>query len=734
MKVSVNWLKEYVPFDVPVKDLAHRLTMAGVEVGGIENTGKPWDNVVIGQVVEIKQHPNADRLKLAEVDLGMEKETVVCGAPNIKAGDKVAFARVGAQLFDPGTGKTRVLEQAKIRGVVSRGMACSERELGLSEDHEGVLILPPEAPLGLPLNRFLGDTILDLEVTPNRPDCFSILGVAREVGALAKTGVRLPETKYAEKETPVGEFAAVEIADPDLCSRYCATVINNVSTGPSPYWMQQRLLSYGMRPISNIVDITNYVMLEYGQPLHAFDCRKIRGGKIIVRRAENEEVIESLDGVDRKLTKDDLVIADTRGPVAIAGVMGGANSEVTESTTSILLESANFNPVSIRRTSIRLGLRSEASMRFEKGLRPEYAMEAIKRATYLLAELCGGEVAAGIIDIYPGRQEAKTVLISPSEVKRVLGIDTGREEIVSSLSSLGFECGEEGETGIKVTSPWWRSDINQPVDVLEELARVAGYDSIPMTLLSSPLPPYRPQPLLELKNRVTDAMVASGMQEVITYSLTNLEAENKAFAGKDRPGISHLKLANPLSLEQEYLRTSLRPGLLAVLGSNRRHGEDRIRIFEAGRVFIPAEKGLPEEREMLAGILYGRRQEISWDGSGEAVDFYDAKGIVENLFQVLGLKAGFTGSEDTGMLPGRTAAITVEDTPAGVIGEVHPDVARSFEVDGSVFLFEISVAALLPFTGSGKIYRPLARFPGATRDLAVIVDASTTCRDIKELI
>ncbi len=461
MRISLNWLKEYVSINVPIKELAYRLTMAGTEVSRIESTGEPWEKVIIGQIVAIKPHPNADRLKLAEVELGGERETVVCGAPNIQEGDKVAFAQVGAHLTDPDTGKTVTLEPVKIRGVISRGMACSEKELGISENHEGIMVLSPEATIGVPLNQFLGDTILDLEVTPNRPDCLSVLGIAREAGALTAAKVILPSTDYVQNDVPVEQLASVEIVDPDLCSRYCATIINGVKIGPSPSWMQQRLLSYGMRPINNIVDITNYVMLEYGQPLHAFDYEKIRGRKIIVRRATEDEMIMSLDGVERKLNRNNLVIADTEGSVAIAGVMGGADSEVTSATTSILLESANFHPVSIRLTSTALGLRSEASMRFEKGLRPELAMEAIKRATYLMWEVGGGQVAKGIIDTYPGRKEQSTIVISPSEIKRVLDIELTVEEITAVLDSLGFSCEMTGSSEIKVTPPWWRSDIFQ---------------------------------------------------------------------------------------------------------------------------------------------------------------------------------------------------------------------------------------------------------------------------------
>ncbi len=735
MRVSLNWLKEYVSIKLPVKELAHLLTMAGTEVGHIETVGGEWENVVIGQIAAIKPHPNADRLKLAEVDLGAERETVVCGAPNVKVGDKVPFARVGAKLIDPHTGKTVVLQPAKIRGVASKGMACSEKELGISESHEGLMILPPEAPLGVPLAEFLGDTILDLEVTPNRPDCLSVLGIAREAAAITSSRVIFPTTQYPEEGPPVSELAQVEIAAPDLCSRYCATIILGVKIGPSPSWMQKQLVSYGMRPINNIVDITNYVMVEYGQPLHAFDYQKIRGKKIIVRRAREGEIIMSLDGIERKLSQDDLLIADIEGAVAIAGVMGGANSEVTPDTTSILLESANFNRVNIRRTSARLGLRSEASIRFERGLRPELAMEAVKRATRLISEIGGGKVAKGIIDTYPGRTPPLAISFTPSEVKRVLGIDLSLEQIISILTSLGFSCETGFTPEIKVTPPWWRSDVLQPADLVEEVARIYGYDRMPLTLLSSSLPAYKPQPLLELKDKVKDILVSSGMQEVITYSLTKPERERMAYVEPAAAPTPALRLANPLSSEQEYLRTSLRAGLLATLGANQRHTEGGIHIFEVGRVFLPREKDLPEEKEMLAGILCGPRNEPSWNTPNETLDFYDAKGLVENLLHSLDGEAQFADGKDANLLEGRTSQIKLQGTPIGVVGEVHPSVLQAFDISGAVYLFEIDLAALLHhFSVTQKKYAPLAKFPGATRDIAVVVNAKVTSQEVRDII
>jgi phenylalanyl-tRNA synthetase beta chain len=401
MKVPLSWLREYVGISLPLKELAGKLTMSGTEVKGIEVTGKAWDKILVGQIIAVEPHPNADRLKLATIDYGTGQSTVVCGDLGIRVDDKVPFARLGAQLVDSHTGELVSLKPAKIRGVVSEGMACSEKELGLSERHEHVMTLAADSPVGVPLADHLGDAILDLEVTPNRPDCLSVIGVAREIAAHLKQETKPPDPFYTEDGPAIEKLVSVEISDADLCRRYCASLIEGVKVAPSPPWLQHRLAACGMRPINNIVDVTNYVMLEYGQPLHAFDFRQIGGARVIVRRASAGEKITSLDGVERALNPEMLAIADNKIPVAVAGVMGGADSEVIDTTTSVLLEAANFNPVSIRRTSSNLKLRSEASIRFERGISPELTMPALKRATQLILKLAGGKAARGIIDVYP---------------------------------------------------------------------------------------------------------------------------------------------------------------------------------------------------------------------------------------------------------------------------------------------------------------------------------------------
>ena len=528
MKISLKWLSDYVDVSIPVPDLAEKLTLAGLEVGEVKIIGGAWANITIAKVTGVNPHPNADRLRLATVDLGGKESTVVCGAPNLQIGDMVVFAGIGAKLLDAHSGESITLKPAKIRGVLSEGMICSEKELGISENHEGILVLPPDAPLGVSLSEYSGDTILDIDVTPNRSDCLSVIGIAREVSALTKSKLDIPEVIYHESPNSIDSSASIKIMEPELCPRYCASLLTHVKVGKSPQWLQQRLLASGMRPISNVVDVTNYVMLEYGQPLHAFDFAKVRGSQIIVRRANEGEVLTTLDGVKRDLNPSMLVIADKEGAIAVAGVMGGGDSEVTDGTSTILIESANFNRATVHKGSVDLKLSSEASSRFEKGLNAELASIALKRATQLMAELTGGKVSKGILDVYPGKHKPEPILLPANEIKRLLGIEMQPEDIIQSLRSLGFNCSvlESPET-IQVDIPWWRTDITCKADLVEEVARVFGYENIPTGMLASPLPTQDPLPILDLRKRLRTTMVSCGFQEILTYSLTSEEVIKK---------------------------------------------------------------------------------------------------------------------------------------------------------------------------------------------------------------
>lgn len=735
MKVPIKWLREYVDVTLSPADLADKLTMAGTEVKGTQVIGGNWEKIVVGQIIAIDPHPDADRLRLPTIDLGTEQLTVVCGAPNLKIGDKIAFAHVGAELIDGHTGKLLRLTSANIRGVASGGMVCSERELGISDSHEGIMVLSAEAPVGTPLADYLGDTILDLDVTPNRPDCLSVVGIAREVAALTGQSLHLSEANYEEKGTSINGQISVEIVAPDLCPRYCASLITGVKIAESPRWLQQRLLACGMRPINNIVDITNHVMLEYGQPLHAFDYEGIKGRRIIVRRAASGEVIVSLDGVERVLSGDTLVIADEEQPVAIAGVMGGADSEVTGQTNAILLEAANFNPASIHYTSRALSLVSEASMRFERGIRPELTLPALKRATQLIIQLAGGEAARGFVDDYPGKLDQEPILLPIDKLKQLLGVEFGFDQIVSALTALGFECKPaDSASQIWVAAPYWRSDIHQAVDLIEEVARITGYDRIPTTMLGQPIPRQDRDPIVSLKQEVRRSLIVYGFQEVITYSLTGWKMLNKLLPEPHSIKPMPIRVANPMTADQEYLRPNLRANLLAVLSANRRHEDGGIRLFELGRVYLPRPKDLPDEPEVLCGMLNGPRLGEWWQGGDELLDFFDAKGVVEGLLNQLGAEATFEESSDEGLRPGRRADIVTAGTKVGVVGELHPTVSEAFESSGAVYLFEIDLTALLPFTIGRRMFQPIPRFPAVVRDVALVIDAGATHREVQDII
>lgn len=737
MKVPLKWLREYVPVNISMEELSAKLTFAGLEVSDIEYMGTRWDRVVVGQITGIEPHPNADKLRLATVELGAERHTVVCGAPNIKVGDKVPFGKEGARLIDGHSGQPFELKATKIRGVLSRGMVLSKKELGISEDHEGIMILPDDAAVGLPLSEYLGDIILNIEVTPNRPDCLSILGIAHEVAALTGSKVREPSQEFPESEKDINSHARVEIKDPDLCPRYCAALISGVEIGPSPGWMQERLAACGLRPINNVVDITNYVMLEYGQPLHAFDFDKLQGARIIVRRTRKDETMYTLDGSQRSLQEETLLIADENRGVAIAGIMGGLDTEVAPSTTNILLESASFHPISIRRTSSSLRLRTDASLRFERAISPEMPLPAIKRAVYLMSALAKGKPARGIIDRYPGKREKSPVKFSIQEAKRILGMEISISQIRETLESLGFLCqtSKAQPDTLEVGPPYWRSDIQGTADLSEEIARILGYDTIPTTLLgSAEIPAQFPDSGLVLKDRVRDILVQCGMQEVITYSLTNTEIIEKART--PQASITPLKLANPLSSLQDSLRTSLRPGLLTTLSFNQRSasaGEDSYKLFELGRVYIPHDEGLPEEREILAGVLSGPRPR-GWDMDEGEFSFYDAKGIIESMLCALGLAAVFQASKDPGLRSGRQADIFINGRKAGVLGEIHTLVSEAFEVKNTAFLFEVDMQVLEQNILPLKPYFPVTRYPSIVRDLALIVDSSVTSDHIIEMM
>ena len=745
MLIPLSWLKKYVPVSLPPRELAHRLTMAGTEIGGVVEVGAHWDRdkVLVGHVGNVDPHPNADRLTLPTVDLGGgESATVVCGAPNVAAGQKIAFAREGAHLLSNRSGKIEPLKAAKIRGVVSAGMVCSERELGLGDDHTGILVLNDEAPIGTPLVDYLGDAVLDAEVTPNRPDCNSVLGVAHEVAAITGETVTEPELTYAEDGPLIEEQVTVEIADPDLCPRYTAGLVTGVKVGPSPSWLQNALAKAGLRPINNIVDITNYVMLEYGQPMHAFDFDRLKDGKIVVRTARTGERLATLDDETHDLRPPMLAIADSSDVIALAGVIGGVDSSVTESTTSILLESANFDPANTHRTRMAIGGGTEASYRFERGLRAELAPRALRRAMGLLLEIAGGTAAKGIIDAYPGRKEPPTVKITTARIKQSLGVDMAIDEVERVLASLGFHRSDTGtaeKDELLLEVPYWRSDLALEDDLVEEVARTVGYDSIPITMMSTPIPHHEPKPLRALREHVRDILAASGMQEVITYSLTDHETLDGVGALSDVEAPLHI--ANPMSSRMRLLRTSLRGSMLKSLAANRRISQaEGLRLFEIGRVYLPQqearERDLPDERETIVGVLSGPRFPASWLAAQANMDFFDAKGVLEGVFEQIGVGSAYEPSDDPIMHPGKTARLVCEGKPVGVIGEIHPRVLERFDLDETtVAMFEIDLASVHEAVENvSAAYAGASQFPDSERDLAIVVDADVPSVRIQTII
>jgi phenylalanyl-tRNA synthetase beta chain len=781
MKVPISWLKEYVELTEPLDELAERLTLAGLEVAAVDKIGDWWDRekIVVGEVLEVRPHPDADRLVLADVAYGGDEvEQCVTGAPNLfpylgqgKVSLKVAFAMEGAELYDghkEGFVKTR-LKRTKIRGVPSRAMVCSEKELGIAEEHEGILFLPGDAPVGMPLAETLGDTILDLDLTPNLARCHSMIGVAREVSALTGIRLRYPSAEWQTEGAPAAELARVEIWDPELCNRYIATIIRDVEIGPSPHWMQSRVRRAGMRPISNIVDITNYVMLEWGQPLHAFDYDKLvarAGGgtpTIIVRRAQSGETMTTLDGVQRTFGADTLLICDTAGPVAVAGVMGGLETEIDDSTRNILLESANFSLASIRRTTQALKLPSEASLRFGKGIHPEVAAPAARRASELMRVLAGGRIAPGMVDAYPIKPEPVVIDLTTAEVERNLGVEFSLDEIERILESLEFEVevrswklevGEETSnlqpptSSLQVTVPDHRLDCEYPADLVEEIARIYGYDRIPVTEMADRLPPQRSNRSLELEEEVRNILVGCGLQEVVTYSLTSLEREaalDPAQTAAGLPAETYVTLANPTSQDRSVMRHQLLAGALDTAVANLRFG-DRVEIFEVGKVFLlePGEE-LPEEPLRLSIVMTGPRDERHWlvsggpapsAGSGQVLDFFDLKGIVETLLARLHLSgAVYEPAEHPTFQPGRTARLRIGESEIGSLGEVHPRVREAFDLPARrVAAAELDLEALLGLVPETWFVEPISPYPAVLQDLAVVVDEGVPNAAVQGLI
>ena len=738
MKVLYSWLKEFVPCDLPVEELAEKMTMQGLSVEGIEYLGEGLGDVKVAHILSCDQHPDADRLTFCRVTDGSEEYPIVCGATNHKTGDKVALALPGAKLpaFE---GKP--LKKTKIRGVESCGMLCSERELGLSEEHAGIIILPEDAPVGRPFVEVAGldDYLIEFEVTANRGDCLSVLGIAREMAACLGTELKVPDWSIENAESRESGVS-IAIQDEDLCGRYCGRVIEGIQVGPSPDWMRRRLEASGVRSINNVVDVTNYVLLEFGHPLHAFDLDTLKEKKIIVRRAIEGELLVTLDEKKHTLKPDNLVIADAERAIALAGVMGGADTEVQEGTVNLLIESAYFNPVSIRKTAKAMGLSTEASYRFERGTDWKGLVWACDRATQLIKKLAGGKVVGDMIDTQALQEEYRlketTVDLRVSRSNQLLGIRLNQSETAEILNRLGFQCKEKGADELNIVIPTHRTDITREVDLIEEIARVYGYNriqtSLPFTQGRSQQRAWRDSFL----ERVRRKMVSLGYMDALNSSFISPEDLDRMNLPEDDSLRDAVNVLNPLSSGESMMRTSLMPSILGVLGRNSRRFNPRVVVFEIARVYLPQlSDPLRCERRVLSGGCYGPR-DTGWQSDGEEFDFFDIKGTIEEVLEFVGVKKyRIEPAEVTFLQPGRSARLMIEDRQAGLFGELHPDVADAYGIRGRAPVFELDLE-LLRQTAAGfkMVFTAPSGYPPSDRDLSLIVDDSIPAADLQEMV
>ncbi|GBF12436.1 phenylalanine--tRNA ligase subunit beta [Tepidibacillus sp. HK-1] len=737
MRVSYQWLSQYVDIqDIDPYELAEKLTRSGVAVDLVEKSNPALEKVVIGYVVEREQHPNAEKLSLCKVDVGQgEPLQIICGAANVAQGQKVPVALVGATL--PGDIK---IKKAKLRGVDSEGMICSAKELGMNEKllskekTEGILVLSDDAKIGEPIEPLLGfnDYILELDLTPNRSDCLNMIGVAYEVAAILDRNIKLPEINL-ENNIDQNHSVQIKIESPEACPHYAARLVKNVKISDSPQWMQNRLIAAGIRPINNVVDITNFVMLEYGQPLHAFDFEKLDQAKVVVRMAKPNEKIVTLDDQERELDEQMLLITDGVKPIAIAGVMGAANSEVTKNTTQILLESAYFKGFSIRSTSKKLGLRSEASMRFEKGVDPNRIYAALNRAAALLVEYAGGSIEGGITEEKLEQPTELMISLKPDRINQILGTELDVQEMVAIMKRLGFSV-EEETSGLRVIIPTRRPDVTIEADLIEEIARIYGYDHIPTTL---PIGEYIQGGLTKkqkLRRMIKNLLEVSGLQEVISYTFIGESQLDilQGLANQPRP----ISLAMPMSEERQFLRTQLLPQLLEIAKYNVNRRNHNIRIYEIGATFISNEihlTELPSERWTVAGFMMGSLP-IHWQSKEHNIDFYEVKGVLEHLFISLGLRnVEYQAVRAKGFHPGRTAEIKIGEKIIGYIGQIHPEVQTQYDLD-ECYGFELDLNTILELADIEIEYQPLPKYPAIQRDIAVVVDKNVESSSLMDTI
>lgn len=725
MKISLSWLREYTTVDIDVELLAEALTMVGLEVEAVSDRYDHLNNVVAGRIDRITSHPNAEHLKLCAVDIGTRMVQVACGAPNIKT-DMIAPCVMPGSCLPNGT----VVEKSVIYGKMSEGMLCSEAELGLGDKSDAVMDLGKHHSIGKALKKSLelSDPVMEIDLTPNRSDCLSIIGIAREVAALQKTKVRYPKIPHAESFDDILDHTSVAIIDPERCPRYAASLVFDVTVAPSPFWLQDRLLSVGMKPINNIVDITNFVMMETGQPLHAFDFDRLAQNKIVVRTARAGEIFTTLDGKQRQLDAEMLMICDGEKPVAIGGVMGGMNSEIEDDTTRILLESAYFSPVSIRKTSKQLGLNTDASHRFERGVDPEGTVTALERATQLIADISGGRRVGGVIDEHPKVIPSNQIVCSVESLNHRLGTRLNAKDIESYLKSIEFAVENIENDRLQILPPSYRVDISRFEDITEEIARLYGYNNIETTFPMIPAKGRQPSYTIESRSRIKRLMASMGFAEVVTYSFIHKLSCDRLQLHPDDTKRKTVAIVNPLTEDQSVMRTTLIPGLVGSMSYNLSVQNRNLKLFEIGNVFFnTGEKdALPNEVEILAGLWTGTRSNPAWYTKASDCDFYDIKGVVEELFRSLGI----ANVDFTQMLPdscfytrpGYSAQILSDKTPIGVVGELHPRVQTNYSLKQTAFIFELNFNDLIARIPGQKTARPISKFPSTSRDITLIVD------------
>lgn len=727
MNLPMSWLNDYMDIDVEPKEYSDRLTMTGSKVEGYENMGEEVQNAVAGKVLTCEDHPDSDHLHICTVDAGVGEELqIVCGAPNVKEGIIVPTALIGAKL--PGGIK---IKKTKMRGVESQGMLCSHEELGITEDmlgftpEYGILILPDDTPIGKDIKDIFGmnETVVEFEITSNRPDCFSIIGLARETAATFNKKFTIPEVTFTENSENINDTLSVEVLDKDKCKRYCARMVKNVKIAPSPAWMQERLRACGVRPINNIVDITNYVLLEYGQPMHAFDLRDLADNKITVRRAADGEIIKTLDEQDRTLTSNDLVIADGKRAVAVAGVMGGFNSEVKDDTTTVIFESATFDAASVRLTAQRVGLRTEASSRYEKGLDYNNTVPAVERACQLVEELGCGENVGGMIDVMGNVTDMETLPFRPEKINAFLGTDVSTDDMVKIFDALEIKTDLDKMT---VTPPSFRPDLVGEADIAEEVARFYGYDKIPVTLLSGEATCGKKSPRQQMQDSVNELLTAQGMYEIYTYTFTGPSVFDKLNISADSELRNTVKISNPLGEDTSIMRTTTIASMLDILARNYNYRNPSARLFEVGKVFLPTEEGkLPDEPLKITMGMYG-----------DNADFYDLKGVCESLFDGLNVnRVKYEAVTDNPTFhPGRCAKVSAGGKMLGIIGEIHPAVMRKFGIEIPVYVGELDFENIFLNIKTDIKFKELPKFPAVTRDIAMLVDKSVPVADIEAVI